>query len=141
MTNSQPTIEHEVAAKAFETAASHAFHSIMITKSEPNGAGNKIVFVNDAFTEMTGFTSDEAVGKTPRILQGLKTDPKTLEVLRHNLENGEVFHGKTVNYRKNGSEFMIEWKVFPIRDASGAITHHVAVQRDITTELKPETWF
>jgi len=59
--------------------------------------------------------------KTPGILQGPKTEQKVIDELRGTMEKGVAFHGKTINYRKNGSEFMIEWKVFPVRDREGSI--------------------
>lgn len=117
-------------ARAFETAASNAFESIMVTQEDSNRGGHRIVFVNNAFTQMTGFTQDDVIGRTPGILQGAKTDPHVINDLRVNLENGRDFHGKTINYRKDGSEFMIEWKVFPVRDNKGDVTHHVAIQRE-----------
>ncbi len=123
----------ESAARAFETAAAQAFHSIMITEAGAHADDHKIVYVNRAFTYMTGFMPDEVVGKTPRLLQGAKTDQVVLDELRTKLENDSDFHGKTINYRKDGSEFTIEWKVFPIRDKNDTVTHHVAVQRDITS--------
>ena len=139
MGNGISALDNEVAARAFETAVENAFHSIMITEGDDERHANKIVFVNDAFTEMTGYTAEEVIGKTPGILQGPKTDQKVIDELRGTMEKGVAFHGKTINYRKNGSEFMIEWKVFPVRDREGSITNHVAVQRDITSISKPET--
>ncbi|MEE4378282.1 MAG: PAS domain-containing protein [Candidatus Competibacteraceae bacterium] len=130
--NTLSATDSDLAARAFETAAAQAFHSIMVTEGEIHSEGNKIVFVNNAFTDMTGFTPEEVIGKTPRFMQGAKTDQAVLDELRENLKAGSDFHGKTINYRKDGSEFMIEWKVFPIRDQHGSVTHHVAVQRDIS---------
>lgn len=132
MINTLSVNDSKTAARAFETAASQAFHSIMITEVGASADDHKIVYVNRAFTEMTGFTPEEVIGKTPRLLQGPKTDQAVLDELRKNLESESDFHGTTINYRKNGSEFVIEWKVTPIRDENGSVTHHVAVQRDIT---------
>ncbi len=123
-----------VSDSAFATAAKEAFHSIMITEGGSHADGHKIVFVNKAFTQMTGYTPDEVIGKTPRLLQGDKTDKAVVDQLAKDLETNSDFHGRTINYRKDGSEFMIEWKVFPITDNEGSVTHHVAVQRDITTQ-------
>ena len=136
MSNTLSATASESAALAFETAASQAFHSIMITEVGAHADDHKIVYVNRAFTEMTGFTPEEVVGKTPSLLQGPKTDQAVLDELKKNLESESDFHGKTINYRKNGSEFMIEWKVIPIRDQNGSVTHHVAVQRDINPSSK-----
>ncbi len=130
MSNLLSASDGESAAHAFETAAAQAFHSIMITEAGAQADDYKIVYVNKAFTEMTGFAPEEVIGKTPHLLQGAKTDQTVLDELRKNLANESDFHGKTINYRKDGSEFTIEWKVFPIRNKNGVVTHHVAVQRD-----------
>lgn len=136
MTDILSATDSEVAARAFQTVAAQAFHSIMITEAGTHAEGYKIVFVNKAFTDMTGYTLEEVIGKTPSLLQGPKTDHKVLDELREKLANGVDFHGKTINYRKDGSEFMIEWKVFPIRDQNGSLAYHVAVQHDVTQAPK-----
>jgi PAS domain S-box-containing protein len=87
---------------------------------------------------MTGYTAAEVLGKTPRILQGPRTDKVVLSRLRRNLDNGEAFAGEAVNYRKDGTEFFMEWQVAPLRNAGGKITHFVAIQHDITARKKLE---
>lgn len=87
---------------------------------------------------MTGYSREEVIGKSPRILQGPKTDRKVLDELRRCLENGEPFFGETINYRKDGSEYYLEWHISPVRDAAGKITHFVSVQRDISERKRAE---
>ena len=77
-------------------------------------------------------------GKTPRILQGPGTDRTVLDRLRQNLERGEGFEGEAINYRKDGTEFDVQWQIAPIRNASGTITHFVANLRDITERKRLE---
>ncbi len=113
-------------------AVEQSRESIVITDAELDLPGPKIVFVNPAFTQMTGYTAAEAVGKTPRILQGPRTDKTVLRQIRRNLERGEAFAGEAINYRKDGKEFILEWQIAPIRSAGGKITHFVATQHDIT---------
>jgi len=117
------------------SAVEHAEDSILITTTELERPGPEIVFVNSAFTKMTGYTAEEAIGQTPRILQGPKTDRAVLERLRDNLSQGEVFYGEAINYRKDGMEFYNEWHIEPIRNESNEVTHYLAIQRD-TTERK-----
>jgi two-component system, cell cycle sensor histidine kinase and response regulator CckA len=112
--------------------------SILITDAELELPGPRVIFVNPAFTKMTGYTAEETIGKTPRILQGPHTDKTVLSRLRQNLERGEVFEGEAINYRKDGTEFDLEWQVAPIRNASGTITHFLAMQRDITVRKRLE---
>jgi two-component system cell cycle sensor histidine kinase/response regulator CckA len=112
--------------------------SVMITDAELNLPGPKIIFVNSAFTRMTGYNEDEVIGKTPRIFQGPRTDRKVMDRLRQDLEHGKVFEGETVNYRKDGSEFDLEWQIAPLRETRGKITHFVAIQRDVTERKRVE---
>jgi two-component system, cell cycle sensor histidine kinase and response regulator CckA len=123
------------------SAVEQSKESILITDAELDLPGPKIIFVNPAFTQMTGYTAEEVIGKTPRILQGLRTDKAVLGRLRKNLERGEVFEGETINYRKDGKEFDLEWQIAPIRNVSGKITHFVATQHNITARKKLEEQF
>ena len=123
------------------SAIEQSKESILLTDAQLDLPGPKILFVNPAFTEMTGYAAGEVIGKTPRILQGPRTDRTVMERLRKNLERGESFAGETVNYRKDGKEFILEWQIAPIRDAKGTITHFVAIQRDITARRKLEEQF
>ena len=113
---------------ALEIALDNNSYSVMLTRAD---AGYPILYVNPTFTELTGYSFDEVAGKDPGILQGPKTDQKLLERLREKLDSGETFHGKTVNYRKDGSEFIMEWKIFPIRNSEQRTTHFMAFQKSI----------
>ena len=115
--------------RMLENAMEHSFHGIMITKAEP---GYHVVYVNDAFAEITGYSSEEIVGKSPAILQGPKTDPAVLARLNKALSEGKLFHGEAINYRKDGSEFVMEWKIVPIKNENEVTSHYLALQRDVT---------
>ena len=109
-------------------ALESSFQGVMITLAEP---GYPVIYVNPAFCEMTGYTSEELIGKSPAILQGEKSDQSVLKELREKLDDGDVFHGKTYNYRKDGSEFIMEWKIVPIHGEEGVISHYLAIQREV----------
>ena len=113
----------------------------MITDANLDLPGPTIIFANPAFTQMTGYTAEEVIGKTPRILQGPLTDKKVLRRLRSDLERGEVFQGESINYRKDGTTFNLEWQVSPLRDAGGTVTHFVSIQHDITDRKRIEARF
>ena len=124
--------------KLFEALVQIAHDSVVITDAQLQAPGPRIMFVNPAFTKMTGYLASEVVGKTPRILQGPKTDAKTLARLRQNLQAGQAFSGETINYRKDGSEFILEWYIDCIRDEAGRVTNYIAVQRDVTEKRQHE---
>jgi len=106
-------------------AVYHANESIIITTVELNQPGPQIVFVNPAFTRMTGYSAEEVIDQTPRILQGPKTDRAVLNEFREKLSQEQVFYGEVVNYRKDGTEFNLDWHVAPILNQSGETIYYI----------------
>lgn len=104
-----------------------AYNSVVVTDTD-----FRIIYVNPAFTDLTGYRGDEAIGATPAFLQGPDTDTHVLDRLRNALADGEEFEGNTVNYRKSGEPFHIQWKVIPVAPGGGAVTYYVTVQREVT---------
>ncbi|HKC88306.1 MAG TPA: PAS domain S-box protein, partial [Blastocatellia bacterium] len=124
--------------RLLKTAIEQSNESVVITTAQLDRPGSQIVYVNPAFTKMTGYAPEEVIGKTLRILQGPKTDRAVLARLREDCKAGKVFHGEAVNYRKDGSEFCLEWSVWPVHNERGAMTHFVAIQRDVTERRRIE---
>ena len=91
-----------------------------------------IVYVNDAFTRITGYSAAEVLGRNCRFLQGDGTDPGSKIAMRDALANSNVFHGEILNYRKDGTPFWNDLQLFPVRDASGTVTQYVGIQSDTT---------
>ena len=120
------------------SAASQTDEIIMITDADLERPGPRIVFVNPAFTRVTGYSATEAVGKSPRILQGPGTDRSLMRQLVSDLKKGEPFYGETTNYKKDGTPYAVEWHISPVRDTSGKITHFVSVQRDVSEKKTAE---
>lgn len=110
-------------------AVEQAFNSVLITDAQPAPHGPRILYANAAFCALSGYSAEELAGQTPRILQGPLTDRDVLDELRQCLHEGRFFHGSTVNYRKDGEPYWVEWNISPIRDAQGTVTHYVSVQR------------
>ena len=113
-------------------AMHHMREAFVITTAELDPPGPEIVYVNEAFCKMSGYTREELIGKTPRIMQGPKTRRSELDRLRHQLSLGKPYEGEIVNYRKDASEFVIEWYIVPLRDNAGDISHWMASLRDVT---------
>ncbi|MDX1592155.1 MAG: PAS domain S-box protein [Balneolaceae bacterium] len=121
-----------------ERAIKSDYDSILITTLDLEKPGPVIVYVNDGFTRMTGYSREEVIGKTPRILQGPKTDRAVLDKLKQRLREGQSFFGHTVNYRKDGTEFINQWDIHPLTNDKGEITHWVSYQHDITERKRSE---
>ncbi|MEH1850423.1 MAG: PAS domain S-box protein [Nostoc sp.] len=106
---------------------------VVITEAQPIGKpGPHIIYVNEAFTRITGYSPEEVLGKTPRILQGAKTSRVELDKVWNALSHWESVTVQVINYRKDGSEFWNEFSIVPVADQTGFYTHWIAVQRDIT---------
>ncbi|MGC9458153.1 MAG: sensor domain-containing diguanylate cyclase [Halothiobacillaceae bacterium] len=122
----------------FRLAIEQAYNAVLITTAQLEAPGPKIVYVNPAFCTQTGYSADELIGQTPRILQGPKTDRAVLDRLRETVARGDFFEGQTINYRKDGTPYLVRWNISPLRDAAGQISHYVSVQRDITERMRTE---
>ncbi|GGD92663.1 PAS domain S-box protein [Planktosalinus lacus] len=120
-------------SKLLQSVITHTNDAVLITEAEPQDApGPRIVYVNDAFTRMTGYTAAEVIGQSPRILQGPKSDRAELARLGKALRNWEPCEITTLNYKKNGEEFWINFTVSPVADEKGWYTHWIAIERDVT---------
>ncbi len=118
----------DIMMNMLQAALEASFQGVMITEAEP---GYPIIYVNPALCAMTGYSRQDLLGQSPAVLQGEKTDPAVLAELSERLDNGEIFHGKTYNYRKDGSAFIMEWKIVPIRGVGGEIANYLAIQREV----------
>lgn len=130
--------ESEQLLNLLETAVAQAKEAVLITSAQLEPPGPQILFVNPAFCEMTGYGEKEILQKTPRILQGPKTDQAMLQRLREALSRGEPFSGETINYRKDGSEYHVEWDITPIRAGGGDVSHFLSIQRNVTARKLAE---
>jgi PAS domain S-box len=111
--------------------------AVLVTEAWPIDAaegGPRILYVNEAFERMTGYTRAEVIGQTPRILQGPRTQREELDKLRAALEQWQPVRVELVNYRKDGQEFLVDISLSPVRDPDGKVVCWVAIQRDVTRE-------
>lgn len=106
--------------------------AILITTADLDEPGPTIVYANPAFTRLSGYEAHEVVGRSPRFLQGEGTDRAALDRTRASLMAGGPFQGEALNYRKDGTAYMVEWLITPVRNGEGRITNWVSAQRDVT---------
>ena len=106
--------------------AENSFDSVLITDATSSG---KIIYANKAFKTLTGYDPSDVVGKNPRILQGPATDKKLIRRLSEALKSGKKFEGKAINYKKDGTPFIMYWRVLPIK-VGKIIEAWVAIQRE-----------
>ena len=109
-----------------QVLAENSFDSVLITDASPEG---KIIYANKSFKKLTGHNPSEIIGKTPRVLQGPGTDPKVIARLSAAMKSGKKFEGKAINYRKDGTPFIMFWRVLPIK-VGKKIVAWVAIQRE-----------
>jgi PAS domain S-box-containing protein len=101
-------------------------------------AAGDIEFVNPAFEQVTGYLREEVLGKNPRILKSGAQDSRFYEDLWSTLAQGSTWRGRMVNRRKDGTTFEEQATISPVRDAGGAVSHYVAVKRDVSREAQLE---
>ncbi|MBI2115158.1 MAG: PAS domain S-box protein [candidate division NC10 bacterium] len=130
------TTEHrreEERLRLQSAALESAANAIIITDRE-----GRILWVNPAFTHLTGYTSEEAVGQTPRLLKSGRQDLAFYQNLWATILAGRVWHGETINRRKDGSLYTEEQTITPVRDARGEISHFIGIRQDITAQKQAE---
>jgi PAS domain S-box-containing protein len=137
------TLEQRVAEQTQEVrllgeAVSHLAEGVVITSDGLEWPGPRIVFVNEAMCRITGYSADELIGQTPRMLQGPSSDRAALARLRAELAAGRHCQVELVNYRKDGTAYPAEMFTTPMFDSTGKHTHYVSIHRDITERKQAE---
>jgi diguanylate cyclase (GGDEF)-like protein/PAS domain S-box-containing protein len=124
-----------------ETSISRLNDIVLITEAVPSGKpGLRIIFVNNAFEQHTGYSPEEALGHSPRLLCGPLTQRSELERISAAFQKGEPVQAELITYKKNGRHFWMEVDIVPVADDAGVFfTHWVAVGRDITRRKVAES--
>lgn len=112
------------------TVAQNASDSIVLS-----GPDQRIFWVNEAFSRMTGYTVDEAVGKRPgELLNGPETDPATIREISEHISRGERLHREILNYTKSGKTIWVDTNLVPVLDEDGEINMVIGIERDVTSQ-------
>jgi diguanylate cyclase (GGDEF)-like protein/PAS domain S-box-containing protein len=104
--------------------------AVMVTEVRGCG-GPRIVLVNAAFERITGWRREEVLGLPPRVLGGPRGDREVIRRLRADLAAGRTFRGQAPHRRRDGAPLLLRWSTAPVRDAAGAVTHHVSVMSEV----------
>lgn len=132
--------EEEQRLKLLETVITQSKDSILITEANSTDRQiPKIVYVNPAFSQMSGYMSNEIIGKSPNIFKGPKSDSEELKKLLRAIKNEEECLIETISYTKQNEEYWVRFSMIPIFNSEGVISHWISIQRDITDEKKLET--
>jgi PAS domain S-box-containing protein len=122
--------ELRIAKRALDEA------SMPLTMADPSREDNPLVYVNDAFEEVTGYTREAALGSNCRFLQGERTDPETVDELRDGIDAEETVSVEIRNYRADGTEFWNRLEVTPIYDEDGTLLRYFGSQTDVTEQRR-----
>jgi diguanylate cyclase (GGDEF)-like protein/PAS domain S-box-containing protein len=107
-----------------------------VTISDASLPDNPLIFVNNAFEKMTGYSKEEAVNRNCRYLQGAHKNQRNIDVIRDAVKNAESCLVTLRNYRKDGSMFWNELSISPVFDPNGKSTHFIGIQKDVTARVQ-----
>lgn len=131
--------KEEQRLKLLETVITNTNDAIVIKEANPSSKlGRKIIYVNDAFTRMTGYSQSEIEGKTHKVLQGPNSNKKELEKFYKALDEQKGTEITIKNYKKNGEEYWVNLIANPVFNDKGEHTHWVSIERDVTERKKQE---
>jgi PAS domain S-box-containing protein len=127
-------LAQEKQLRLLETAVARLNDVLIITDapSATEAANCRIVYVNAAFTHVTGYSRDVAIGGSPRMLQGPQTQGDQLARIREAIQRQKAVQVELINYTRTGAAYWVEMDITPLRDEAGQLTHYVAIQRDIS---------
>jgi PAS domain S-box-containing protein len=131
--------EEEQRLKLLETVITQSKDSIIITEADSkNTRIPKIIYVNPAFSIMSGYHVDEIIGKTPNIFKGPNSDKQEYKKLITALKKKEECLIETISYKKNKEEYWVRFSMIPIYNTENELSHWISIQRDVSEEKKQE---
>ncbi|MEG3843976.1 EAL domain-containing protein [Microcoleus sp. herbarium14] len=135
-------VQAEVRLQLLESAVVNANDAIVIMDAGHSDISDPaIIYVNEAFTQMTGYRPEEIIGQTPSCLRGPDSDGAQVAKIRRAFSRREPLRLELINYRKDGLTYWVELNSVPVADELGNVTHWVSVQRDISDRKRMEQAF
>ncbi|MBP3191374.1 PAS domain-containing sensor histidine kinase [Natronogracilivirga saccharolytica] len=123
--------------KLLESVITHTTEAVVIVEASPSThPDRKILYVNDAYCEITGYKRDEVIGNTANLLHGPETDTEELQKLLNAMKAWRPAKVELINYRKNGEPFWMHVSVVPVTNEHGEYTHWISIERDVTERKK-----
>ena len=131
--------QEEQRLRLLETVITQTKDAVMITDidTSTNEIPN-IIFVNSAFTDMTGYCSDDVIGKSPSMFYGIKSDVHEFARLKTSINKYKECFIETINYKKDGEEYWVNLSMIPVTNKEGEHSHWISIQRDVTEEKSKE---
>ncbi|HRE79627.1 MAG TPA: PAS domain S-box protein, partial [Opitutaceae bacterium] len=125
--------------RLLDACVAHLNDIVVITEAETKSElGPRIIYVNEAFERITGYSRQDAIGRSPGFLQGPKTQQPTLEAIRLALESRRPVRTEVVNHTISGRAYWLEMEIVPVLTQDGKATHAIAIERDITERKQAE---
>ncbi|WP_435625709.1 PAS domain-containing protein [Flagellimonas sp.] len=118
-------LKRDVATSVREVLQNSNYEALVVTDTNKN-----IIWVNNGFREMTGYSKSFAIGRKPSFLQGKKTSQETKEEIRLLIKQQKRFSKSLVNYRKNGEEYLCHIDVLPLYNSNKKVTHFLAMEKE-----------
>nr|WP_315252912.1 PAS domain S-box protein [uncultured Flavobacterium sp.] len=131
--------QEEQRLKLLESVITNTNDAVVIKEAKPSSElGRKIVYVNESFTHMTGYTSDEIIGRTHKLLQGPNTNEEELVRFYKALDEWQPCEISIIYYNKEGKEYWVNLSLNPVTNSKGEYTHWISIERDITEKKNQE---
>jgi diguanylate cyclase (GGDEF)-like protein/PAS domain S-box-containing protein len=123
----------------FDRIVNQANDAIIVAEINPaEGPGFRIIYTNEAFTRVFGYSSKEVLGESPRMLQGPGTCADTIKEISSVVHQGTSIRRRVLNYTKSGQPIWVDVNIVPLPNHDGSVNRFAAIERDVTTEVQRE---
>ena len=131
--------EREEHLKLLESVVTYTSDAILISHCNEEKKDFEIIYCNPSFTEITGYAKEEVLGRNPKFLQGIDTDPASIKSIDEALANKTSLSIELINYRKNETPFWISLILIPVKNHAGEVNHWIWIKRDISEQKNKES--